>query len=168
MQDQNLTIISENSLKSQSASFFRQFSILLVRSYRNSYRNPVHLRNRVLILALVTLVTLCLFYDLGYNYQDTFSKAGFFFFCCASQININYLGTLISIIAERDILRKEYKSKTYGIAAIYFSWVVYELMIMLIFSLIFKSVNYFGANLANSFENFSVFIIVFALLNVSW
>ena len=37
-------------------------------------------------------------------------------------------------------------------------------MIMLIFSLILKSVNYFGANLANSFENFSVFIIVFALL----
>ena len=75
-----------------------------------------------------------------------------------------FIGTLLSITAERDILRKEYKSKTYGIPAIYFSRYVYELMIMLPLSLSLKTVNYFGANLEDSFENFSVFFIVFVLI----
>ena len=111
--------------------------MLLLRSYRNSYRNPIHMKNRVFMLTIITLVTLSLFWNLGYDYDDTFSKAGFIFCACTIQITVNYSGTVLNIIAERDILRKEYKSKTYGIAAIYFSRSVFELPIMFMLGLIF-------------------------------
>ena len=137
LQNQKVSAISEDNLKLENRSFCNEFSMLLLRSYRNSYRNPIHMKNRVFMLTIITLVTLSLFWNLGYDYDDTFSKAGFIFCACTIQITVNYSGTVLNIIAERDILRKEYKSKTYGIAAIYFSRSVFELPIMFMLGLIF-------------------------------
>ena len=160
VQNQKVNEISEDSLKMENGSFCNEFSMLLLRSYRNSYRNPTHLKTRTFSFIMLTLFTFWLFYDLGYDYSSAISKAGFIFLSWNTQITQNLYGTLLNILAEKDILQKEYKNKTYGVAALYFSRAVFELPIMLISGFIFLVPIYFGTNLENDFGNFLTYLTV--------
>ena len=160
VQNKKVNEISEDSLKIENGSFCNEFSMLLLRSYRNSYRNYTHLKTRTFTLIMLTFFTFWLFYDLGYDYNSAISKAGFILLSWNTQITQNFYGTLLNILAEKEILQKEYKNKTYGVAALYFSKAVFELPIMLIFGFIFLVPNYFGANLENDFGNFLTYLTV--------
>ena len=129
--------LSEKMLQKTESNFWLEFYMLLVRSYRNSYRNPSHLQSRIVMLLMTTFLTYWVFYDPGYDYENSINKAGFIYYSCNSQITLNFFGTLLNIIAEKAILRKEYKSQTYGAAAIFFSRSVFELPIMIVLGLIF-------------------------------
>ena len=160
VQNKKVNEIFEDSLKMENRSFCNEFSMLLLRSYRNSYRNSTHLKTRTFTLIMLTLFTFWLFYDLGYDYSSSISKAGFMFIWWNTLITLNLSGTLVSYIAKRDIMQKEYRNKTYGVTALYFSRAVFELPIMLMFGLIFSLPNYFGANLEKDFDHFLTYLAV--------
>ena len=109
---------------------------------------------------MLALFIFWLFYDLGYDYNSSIGKSGFIFISWNTQITQNLYGTLLSILAEKDILQKEYRNKMYGVTALYFSKAVFELPIMLMFGLIFSLPNYFGANLENDFDHFLTYFSV--------
>ena len=160
IQNQKVNAISEDSLKLENRSFLNELSMLLLRTYRNSYRNPTHLKTRVFSLFIFSLVSLMLYYDLGYDYTSALSKVGFMFITLNTQLTQTMYGTLVNILAEKDVLQKEYRSKTYGIPAIYFARAVFELPIMIILGLTLFIPTYFGVNLEKDFGQLCTFLMV--------
>ena len=136
LQKYECCVMSDKIMQKTSNYFWLEFSLLLQRSYRNSFRNPMHMKSRIMIIAL-TMLMFFLFYDLGYSYDDTISKVGLMFYFSNNHFTMNFFDIFLNIIAEKDILRKEYKNKTYGIPAIYFFRAVFKLPIMFILGLLF-------------------------------
>lgn len=113
--------VSEEQLKEDERyiSWCTELKVLLHRHTLDILRNPLYLRVRLIQSIVIALLTLTCFWDLGYNEEDTRSKAGFIFFICSNQTILNFFGTLLSYIREKEVFIKEYKSKTYGVTSYY-------------------------------------------------
>ena len=169
-QNESMPMITEELLVetvAKSQNWWHEFALVFERSFRDSYRNPLYLRSRFIIVLWVALLTLSVFHDLGYSDTDAKSKAGFIFFSWTNQVMLNFYGTVLSIIREKRILEKEYHSQTYGVIPYYCAKMWIELPFTILYGIMFSLINYFGVGLDESFDKFSLFIFGITLLVLS-
>ena len=127
----NVSSVSEKMLKDDSKSFTNEFNLLMLRSYIHNYRYPLFMIFRLAFQIFLTVFVSSFFLDVDVQYREPFVKAGCIFNISIFEMMITYYSGLFCIICERDILRKEYQNKTYGLAAVYASKAAFELPIML-------------------------------------
>ena len=91
---------------------------------------------RLVSQIIITAITSGIFYGIDLQYNDARIKAGGIFIVSLFEMMITYYSGLFCIICERDILRKEYQNKTYGLAAVYTLKVAFELPIVIMLGFI--------------------------------
>ena len=147
-----------------SKNWWDEFLVILERSFKDSYRNPFYLRSRFFMVLLISLLTCSVYHDLGYSYTDAYSKAGFIFFSWSNFMTLNYFGTAVSIVREKQVLVKEYRNQTYGVVPYYFARMWIELPFTIFLGLMFWLINYFSVGLDEDFSKFSLFVLTLSLL----
>ena len=164
---ENFNTITEDILKEDTAksqNWWHEFVLIFERSLKDSYRNPLYLRSRFIIIFIASMFAFSVYHDLGYNYTDAKSKAGFIYYSWFVLLAINFFNNVLSFIRERNVLDKEYGSHTYGVIPYYFAKMLIELPFSILFGLIYWLINYFSAGLDEDFNKFCLFVFTLTLL----
>lgn len=144
--------VTDTELKSEYASFGRQFGSLLKRAFLNFKSNPFSIKIRVVQTLFITFIYCSIFFRISddpNNKTSAFNRQGALFFVCVNTF-INYLmSVLLTFPAERDVFLKEYGSGFYGILPYYLSKLAVELPIISLFPFISGLIYYYIVNFNN-------------------
>jgi ABC-type multidrug transport system ATPase subunit/ABC-type multidrug transport system permease subunit len=139
--------------------FLIQMEVLLIRAFRNSYRNPMLLKMKLFQLLFVGTIMDLLYHNLGHDQSSIQSREGAIFFTLIQFIMVGLLSNAITFNIEKPLFLKEYKEGLYGIIPYYLSKVVSELPAQMISMIIFVSMVYFAIGLnQNTAGQFFVYL----------
>eukprot|EP00347_Sterkiella_histriomuscorum_P003173 403365311 len=142
-----------------------QLKQLMRREFIGLYRNPQHLRVKVLRQIIVGLLVLAIFFGLdGTDRLDVQGLTGCLFFIAVNQTMMLVFSSLIVFQEERPMFLREYAQQMYGIPAYFFCKVIVEIPLNIIQTYIFSFIVYWGIGTIASFWLFLRFSFVILTL----
>lgn len=156
-------------IKDEKSTFFEQFSQLVIRSWRDSWRNPVVFQSQLFQHIFFGLLIGLMYIRLGNRDTDTRrDRAAAIYFII---INVTFPPALTAaflIPKQRPIFNRERESGTYTLLPYILSTVIVGLPVQLLLIAIDIILCYWIVGFSTSFEKFMTFLaIIFLLLLVT-
>ncbi|CDW82848.1 abc transporter family protein [Stylonychia lemnae] len=153
-------------LKSNQASSWKQFKVLIERSLIQAKYDPHQWSARILQTIFIAILSLGLFRNLSNNdFSTQIGLAGFLFFTCIQQLYAHSMSNLLAFQEERPVFLREFANKMYGIAPYYLSKSVVEIPVLLLQPFLWEIILYFGVGLSRTKEQFGYFYLILTQLS---
>ncbi|OMJ93870.1 hypothetical protein SteCoe_3059 [Stentor coeruleus] len=142
-----LTVPLNIDEKVYKSGFFTQLYYLLGRSVMRMIRNPILSVVRIALLAVIALMVLFFYYNMGQTgIQDMMNRNGLIFFNVACLVFCNILACVLTFPTMRPIMIKEYQSNTYGVVPYFLAQCITDVFADLIQTLSYVSIIYWAVN----------------------
>ena len=147
-------------------SFYTQIKILTKRNFKLAYRNPILYMSRLIIHIILAFLLSSCFYKVKNDQRDIHDKFSFLFFS-AFFPGIFASITIIPLIKEKKIFKREYTNKSYSIFSFIISKYIIIMLSLFIINLLYTLILYFLSNLQkNFFKGFIFFLAEYIFLLV--
>eukprot|EP00826_Nyctotherus_ovalis_P039248 TRINITY_DN3756_c0_g1_i17.p2 TRINITY_DN3756_c0_g1~~TRINITY_DN3756_c0_g1_i17.p2 ORF type:complete len:327 (-),score=39.94 TRINITY_DN3756_c0_g1_i17:56-1036(-) len=164
--------LDENSFKKfRASSFALQFNQLLIRGFKNYFRNDIRTW-----VAFFQMLFICFIVDIifwkkgGYDYINVRSKNG----ALAGATTFHFLHSINSVLLtfpiERNLFLREQANRMYGVLPYYLSKMLVELPCQVILPILFCLITYWAIELRNEtgpFFQFTAAILILAFVGNS-
>jgi ABC-type multidrug transport system permease subunit len=145
------------------ASFFKQFTVLLQRSFLATLRNPLSTYVRVIQTIVLGLIAGFIFYDVGNGQKAIQNLQGLVFFTIINQSLSSIFATLQTFPLERPVLLREHEAGAYRIDAFYFARTLSDVPFQIIFPTAFVAIIWALAGVSDDADRFGLFLAVLLL-----
>lgn len=128
-------------------------------------RNPLAVRARIMQTLVMSLITLCVFWQInGTDLQARYNVAGASFFICVYNTMNPLMGTIGLFQMERPVFLREQANRMYSVFIYFQTKTMTELPFNLLVPLIYCVIVYFAQGLNPSFESFITFYLILSAL----
>jgi ABC-type multidrug transport system permease subunit len=145
------------------SSFFKQFFVLLERSFIATLRSPIATFVRALQNIILSLVAGFIFYQVGNGQDSIQSIQGLGFFIIINQSFGGLFATLQTFPLERPILLREHEAGTYRIDAFYYAKTLADLPFQIVFPTFFLVIVWFLSGVSEDADRFGLFLAALLL-----
>lgn len=158
---------SELMTKKFKAGLLARMSVLLVRAYKNSLRNPMILGFNIMQNIVISLILDLCYGRLGYDQKGVLNREGVIFFCATHFVLSAAQVSAMTFPIERPIVLKEYKEGLYGIVEYFVAKFISELPSQIVGVFIFISILYFSVDLnQESPDKYIILVCICILMNL--
>lgn len=139
-----------------------------IRTIKQSLRNPVILRARLVSTLMLSLLIGIIYYQLPSSNTGNYSedmvriqdRNGSLFLCTVAMFNLSMLPSIITFPAEKAVFLKEENSKLYSVSSYFFGRTLIEIPYLLLFPILFSIIVYWMVGFNDSKPE-TVFIFIF-------
>lgn len=148
-------------------TFYKQFFILAVRTFRNFIRNPLLLPLQLFLHIIMGIILGLIYYQMPMNFFGTQDRLGSFFFC-AILFGLGAMTSLELFITERDLFKRERLQTYYRASAYFCAKALFDIIPMRIIPPIFLcTIAYYLMGLrTDEFYHFLIYITICIAFNV--
>lgn len=149
------------------SSWFTQFSVLCVRSFKDVVRNRTTIFAQVLQNILVAILIGTVFLHIGSDQNSMKKRMPVLFFCAINQGMFGALIVINSFPSERKIVLRERAAGSYYVSAYYMAKITSEMILQVTSPIIFSAIVYFLIGLQPSAAKFFVFTSFMVLCSLA-
>lgn len=160
----NLTQLLETKKK---PSWWRQFSILLVRSFKNSLRARLAIFLQLLQAIVMGVLIGTVFLEIGTDQTSTTKRQPVLFFCVINQGIFGALLAVTSFPLERAIVLRERSAGTYFVSSYFLAKITAETIIQLVYPFVFSCTVYWLVGLQPVASKFFLFVLFMELCSLA-
>ena len=135
--------------KKYVADFPSQFAYLMGRAFRNALRNKFIVKVKFAQAMFIALLVGLIYFDLpskGFKEQNQ-NRSGALFFISINMFMSSSIGILSIFSAEKTVFRREYQNGYYSLPAYFFSKILVELPVQVVFPIIQSVIIYYMVGL---------------------
>ncbi|CEM05801.1 unnamed protein product [Vitrella brassicaformis CCMP3155] len=154
------------ALREYSTDWLYQFRTLLSRATKNSSRDPILMRARLIQSLVLGLLCGLIYFRLENNQRAAQDKTGCINFMLINQAMVGVMGVLQTFPSEKPIAQREYESEVYRVDAYFLAKLISDIPFQLFFPFLFTTITYWMAGLNDAFVPF-VLTVIFVLLTAN-
>ncbi|EFA82411.1 ABC transporter G family protein [Heterostelium album PN500] len=150
---------------SGDTSMLNQIKVIFKRTAFHAIRNPGNLVLRSIVAVIVGLLFGACFARLGWSQKEIFQRVAIMYSIITS-LQITPFKCISLFLESRYLYNKERAAKVHSTFSYFFSFILVEIIMSLIVSIIFVTVIYWLCNLKNSAEAFFFAVLINCLVHV--
>lgn len=152
---------------SMATTWFEQVVILAGVVWKNSIRDPLATRLKIVQALANGLLIGVLFFGLGHNQADLRSRLGVIAFSLVGGIFMP-VGMMIQIFPRlQAVFLRDRRSETYYTSSFYLSYVIAELPFAFLAPILQATLTYWLSNLNNDPDRYFIYLLFFSMLGIS-
>lgn len=167
IEDDSITVDQGVSFNSQKSYWLMQYCILLIRMWRQMWRDKCYLALRVVLHILVGILIGNIYLGMGGDGSKTIFNFGFYFTCIIFFMYIPMMPVLIQFPRELQLIKREHFNKWYSLSAYFAALTTSTFPLQLCFALIYLVMVYTLTAQPMEFGRFSLFYLICVLTAIT-
>ncbi|KAB7503421.1 hypothetical protein Anas_12765 [Armadillidium nasatum] len=154
----------EENLYQYSVPLWIQFYVLLGRTFKSIFRDPMMTLIRLAAHIVVGIFIGLLYYNFGNEASQVLSNVGYLFFCILFYVFTAMMPTIVTFPLETKVLVREHLNNWYSLKAYYLAKTLADVPFQIAFTVIYITIAYFMTNQPYEAERF-LLIVIFGIFN---